>query len=228
MATKVLKQNNKYLVEHRKEGFDKSKFEVVGNPTIAEDGLASVKDIGTAIIPNYIFNPLSADFEVRCAIRITEDIVTSGISNQVILSMYTLNGTNDAPCSIQPAAVVGSGNTYFYFKTDGETGTIVISIPNPIDYNYDDIIYYKVGRKGTTYYASLQLNSSSPVEKTVVSTEKTPENIYKFVLGTWGIPFVNNLTYRFNGLIDLKSVAFGVGGKEIFNGQKDKYYALQT
>lgn len=41
MVLKAYKQDDKYFLEHRKEGFDKSKFTIVGSPTITDEGIAS-------------------------------------------------------------------------------------------------------------------------------------------------------------------------------------------
>ena len=207
MKTYAYKQDNKYFLEHRKEGFDLSKFEVVGSPTITDDGVASGFSNG-----NYLDIPINIDvtnkeFEINLGKQliplsfITSSYMISGQQNkQDLFSMGISNGKIFAGCNgiyfngILPNYQLQT-NTYYWIKGGVKNNLAYLMISTD-------------GKNYTTYTDTLT-------------------NTYTRLSLRVGYSGDNIPSFAYNGSIDLKQISITVDGKEIFNGQNDKYYALR-
>ena len=204
MGTKVLRQNNKYLVEHRKEGFDLSKFEVVGSPTITEDGMASGFSDTNYVQKRLDLSSMKTSIKINASFIFDTSRKEGTIWNKDLnfdfrvvngdIILRTFNGSRPQRFTLS--------NAQTSLKTGDNVDSSVIVTENQA------IIIIN----GKTYTKSMTTDLSNIATSSV---------IMKF-----GKSNIQELYYP--NSIDLKQFSITVDDKETFNGQKDKYYVLQV
>ena len=195
-----------YLLERRKEGFDRSKFTVVGSPSITEDGIFEKITTSTANLSDYVtmpFDNTSSYFRLEFnfyfgsgAARLIGDSLISCF--QIYVSNWGMNGT-------------------IYNSTDGN-----VIIPAPVNSstaiqigNYNAFIEYKdnvytIGykREEETSFKTSSTTSATKGSKNLLSVLKQTDA-------------------NTNLKVDLKSITIFSNGKEVFTGAKEKFYAMR-
>lgn len=205
MVLKAYKQDDKYFLEKRKEGFDKSKFEIVGNPTITTDGIASGFS-NTDFIKTQQFSFKDKD---KWVILSPYWKVTETVTNILIPLSWGSDATGSINFSLRQNKSLGMN----YNNNNGVGATIIVG--NIIELNtfyqckwdYDNGIIVLSYRKYNGNWVEIKRSAVSACSSTDVIS-----------IG-FGNPTV---------VFDLKAVSAEADGKEIFNGQIDKYYALQV
>ena len=208
------------MLERRKEGFDLSKFEVVGSPSITSDGIYSAVQPPAS---NYIkvFDSLPIGNNIR--------VEYEGIVGQITDGKST---GNTGVCVFREHSVVQKP-FFAHFITCGT----VLGSQNCIWYNSQTEIL----RNMRGYYASTKGDNY----KVVFTFDDTKVNFELFVNGVSKVTDYQNISdleitsldfyigspvfvaRQHSTTVDLKTVLIEIDGKEIFNGQKDKYYALR-
>ena len=214
----VEKQTRGYnqLVEMKRSTFDKSKFTVVGNPTITDDGVAS----GFVAQSSYIKTALTIDFtsaqSFEIAFSITTPIAPAEQSYTGVLSASDL-GNNEyivAGYELQ--------NNRFIYGVGSPTGTF---------WNVNSSSSVK---PNTKYYIKIKVNN------TTVVIQKSTDNINWETDASGSLNTSLNLNSSlffgvdrgkirpFKGSIDLKAFSITVDGKEVFNGNKTGINTIKT
>ena len=191
-----------YLLERRKEGFDLSKFTVVGSPTITEYGVASGFRVG-----NYLTTPI---------------IPFSTAQNYKICGIFTTPSETPSSNSI---IYSNTTNHYLYIHA----GRNIVNYISPssgnlnIPYSLNTTYYYEIGYNGSKVFFNLTNLKTGVTESTIGGNANNKLTIdsacYLGIL-------VNN-TYGWLGSIDLKQFSITVDGKEVFTGAKEKFYAMR-
>lgn len=200
----VEKQTRGYnqLLEMKRSTFDKSKFTVVGSPTITDDGVASGFIQSSHIDVNTIDISTVNSWEFGFKITTGEDIT---------VKQYCFS-----PKEIYKGFLIGVENGKLKLLL-GNTGTswnihdgALISVSTNIEY------YIRVGFTGSNYYFKYSTdNTTWQTALSVTSSKKVLSN------SLWTIGTVSfNTAQYFKGSIDLKFFSITVDGKEAFNGNK--------
>ena len=189
-----------YLLERRKEGFDLSKFTVVGSPTITSDGVASGFSSG-----NYVALPIS---------------LSNANSWKIILKNNSLYGDG---------YLFGGNllNSIAYFKgsfwisSNGTSWDVASSVGTRTNIPANSLIQLEF--TGTKYVAKYSVDNGSSwvVTGELASNVKITSNFNTLFIGK----IINGTPA--NCSIDLSQFSITVDGKEVFTGAKEKYYAMR-
>ena len=189
----VEKQTRGYnqLVEMKHSTFDKSKFTVVGSPTITKDGVASgFSNNNYFKYPNFdTSKPWNISFKFNCN------------KYDAIQGLIRLNGEKDACVMVRPSGEIFFRNRFVDPIVDLKSNTNFIQLNT--DYICD------IGWTGTMYYLKINNNLISSID----SAEVTILNETYLGIGQSGY-------YSTTSSIDLKAFSITVDGKEVFNGNK--------
>ena len=189
------------IVDKKYSSFDLSKFEVVGNPTITDDGIAS--GFSNA---NYLTNQ-NVDFTsiktFKIDVKFTTGVVSTG-RHKVIFHLYNSN----------------NHNTIKFYENDGSRA-LCFNIPTSD--STSEVINLGTAPLGT-HTASLQYNESSLnvyIDGVLKATREIDivyiQKLYSLLLGTSGNDAYNQC---FTGSIDLKHFSITVDDKEVFCGRE--------
>lgn len=206
MVLKVYKQDNKYFLEHRKEGFDKSKFEIVGNPTITSDGVASGfsnDDYIICKIDNLTFNQ-------------DDSIVVRGVFKLPDTTPSVLFHSNEGFANV----IYASSNSLRWQIVGSPNVNVSVEVPFILDRYY--ILIAKYANKVLKVDVTDTVTGEGYTKSIPVSVDFT-HYMFRYI----GARAIGNDNYM-KGSIKLKEYSITLNNKEIFNGQIDKYYALQT
>ena len=189
-----------YSLERRKEGFDLSKFTVVGSPTITEAGVASGFSVSNYLTKTQTFD-LSKPFSFKGEFKTSSDIRTQQF----------LFATN-----------MGSGAFGFQIASDLN---FYVYYPPKSGNNFTKI---RTVTANTTYNYSLDYDGSSLSitlngEKYTVTNSNFEPSVITFV----NIGISRAAIQPFTGSIDLTQFSITVDGKEVFTGAKEKFYAMR-
>ena len=186
-----------YLLERRKEGYDSSKFTVVGTPTITSNGVASGFNSGNKIQAGVFYGEV---FQYEFTAKIGS--FTAGVTQ------YLCQGFKD-PTNLSSNLLIANTNKLWLvaFTEDSvytNVGSYIIS--ENTEYNIK-AIYSKTN---VEYYVNNTLVAS------IAGNFKVPTSM------TFGTAGAN----AFQGSINLPSTSITVDGKEVFTGAKENYYML--
>lgn len=191
------------LLSMKHSTFDKSKFTIVGNPVITDDGIASGFSANDYLETNH-----TIDFSKTFIIEeqfMTGDSITD--ESAVIRTS-----------SQQPST---GGRTEIRLKSDGsfrivlrlyddtslevvtDTGYITTNTNYKIRFTWD----------GSYYTLELSTNNSTFIQVERLQSDKQLYATSGFQLGTQGI-------FTYDGSIDLKQFSITIDGKEVFSGNK--------
>ena len=196
-----------YLLERRKEGFDLSKFTVVGNPTITSDGVASGFSNANVIRTPEILWGNSLKVSIRFNL--------SSLPHYACLIGGVATNKNSIRLTVQP-----NGELRLNVSDDGSINyTVVNNLTCPagtISLNnwYDvDVVFDGVSYK-------VYVNGNLLAEK---ASDKLPYNAVLQI----GSERSDTNYGMVQGSINLPSTSITVDGKEVFTGAKEKFYAMQ-
>lgn len=189
-----------YLLECRKEGFDLSKFTVVGSPTITEAGIASGFSASDYLQLNTLID-YTKPWEIELHFK-----TGNTISAQVLLSLSYGSASNS-----NYLVLTGSKKCSLRLST--------LSLPNidsaVLTENTEYIV--KIGWDGNKYYLKIGDGEYSRLNSNPLSIT-TPVYIGRKV---------SDADWFFQGSIDLKQFLITADGKEVFTGAKEKFYAMR-
>ena len=205
--TDLLKQ----VQDYAHSTFDLSKFTVVGNPTITDDGIVSgfsnSNYMQTVNVFNQVVTPNNFEIKIKYGMK-------TGAGT--LISNYIYDGTQTYGFGIQP---VGTTRINFYLGsadgttnwdiTNGSKSIYFSDLSNPID---TDNIELTLGFNGIKYYAKIGNNNP----KTIADTTTKMGLGRNFLLGyvsLWG-------SLASDSSIDLKQFSIEVDGIPVFSGNK--------
>ncbi len=200
-------QGYNQLVEMKRSTFDKSKFTVVGNPTITDNGVASGFGSSNDLLTTYIFNP-SNTWKIKGSFitptQLTNSQVICAVSNTTYSSRIEINSYN-SNTEIRFGWHLSSNNASYMSQP---VGSIVLQ--------FNTQYFYEWSFDGTQY----RLRVSTDNKNWQISAQYTSsENIYTnnsyIRIGKSSGPY-----QIFTGSIDLSQFSITVDGKEVFSGNK--------
>lgn len=194
---------NVYDLKH--STFDKSKFTVVGSPTITDDGVASGFSSG-----NYLKLPSNPDLSNKFEIEMSF-IMPATLSGEEYLFSYltaVASGIYINPKGVLSWLITKKDDAHYYAGNN----TYILQ-PNTryfIKFGYNGTQYYtKYSLDGINYTLNGYYNTTTPV-LTNMNTQ----------IIRLGVDPQYNVGRPFTGSIDLKSLSITVDGKEVFSGNK--------
>ena len=202
------------FLERRKEGFDLSKFTVVGSPTITSDGVASGFSSGNYITTENKFSiDISKRFEVYLSLK--------GIKYNPSLGdtgVIRFNADSNIRFDLRY-----NGKT-FYLVSNGTGNNSESTGIKYFSYDRDMDVKIIFGLNGSTFYCKIKRSYNEnwgDLKTTTINIDDAFTNAFiQFGLG-WG----NYMTSE-TGSIDLSQFSITVDGKEVFTGAKEKFYAI--
>lgn len=212
-AVKEIKEETAiYKLVRKKEGFDLSKFTVVGTPTITEDGVASGFSSG-----NYIYTPTISLAQKNWEIVTpTYRFSSSPTSYQALLSSRSIAGfhiyyTNSNTIVLD----IGDGTSW-----GGGLGTeIKTNFIPPLN---TDILFKLKFIYGEGYYFYYSLDG---VDFKLLYKGNTTSFIPDMGINV-GTNRGSTASFLTNSSADLKQFLITVDGEEVFTGAKEKFYAI--
>lgn len=200
-----------YLLERRKEGFDPSKFTVVGSPSITEYGVAS--GFGNV---NYL--KTKSSFGIPMANSWSIIFPTIKVNTY---SKYFWGG--DTRYGGIVLAVNSEYRIVAYMSSDGKTWDIASGRDNlysQLTFKNGDEVNLRIDFTGDKYVLYIFKDNVWQEQATINSSLKLG-NFEYFTIGQWTVG--NN----FDSSIDLPSLSITVDGKEVFTGAKEQFYMLR-
>lgn len=202
----ALKQDDKYLLERRKEGFDLSKFTVRGNPAISEDGVVSgFSSENNIILPYLIPTPVNS-LNIKIKFNING---TATKENSLFGQVY--NPARGFQINVL------SNNTLKWIASEASQGNIFNRVVPNFNLSNGDYLL-EIVWDGATY----KLIINGVIKDSWDSAVAVINNDF-YCLGNRG-----NLSVPFTiGSIDLPQFSITIDGKEVFTGAKENYYAMR-
>ena len=206
--------------------FDKSKFTVVGNPTITDDGIASGFSNSNYIDTGFKLADL---YNKKWTIKtktVYKYLNNKGAFGATLMSDYNgLHWLTQGNISIDNS----NKNIVFYGKTiGGAEGANILITNTETNIKDGDIIDLYLSFDLEKYTLKAVINNSTTITKSW-----TPTTDDKNLVGTQtsGTIYINSrrgsgLLTDSNCQIDLKKFSITVDGKEVFSGTKDKVMEL--
>lgn len=201
-----------YFLERKKEGFDISKFTVVGSPTITDDGIASGFSGANYITTS---KPISSN-------------------NNIFKLKFKYNGVKPESGNFYYLVLSsGEGELFYVYQNSGNALSIYSSKTGATSIFTGPMITLSANHIGTTfdievvttsekYTCNVYRDSVLLGSQSIAITNLLPSNIAKVNLGGQQ----NSTTINSNS-IDLPSFSIIVDGVEVFTGAKDKFYAMR-
>lgn len=201
----VEKQTRGYnqLVEMKRSTFDKSKFTVVGNPTITDDGVASGFSDGNYLTASYNLKENSV-----------YGFTVSGIAGSPYTErgQYLLNARYSEATRYGLRVIVTAKTNVIRFALGADSADV-----------YTDIILKENQKYKLTVTTDFKTFATIKDELTGYTKTKSDYVITNQLYGNKLLELgnvVNEKAPLVKGSIDLKQVSITVDGKEVFNGNK--------
>ena len=192
------------MLERRKEGYDPSKFTVVGSPTITDDGVASGFSDSDYIKKEIT---LTNNWGFVLPVKVTNETVTT----QWIATF--LSEANERICAIRK-----EGNYLYIQGFNGAVSSYAFTIP----YVLNQTVYLKAVKNGTSLVLSYSNDLKNWIDRSFDLTGYEIANVSEVYLG-----IVDASWQAFLGSIILPSISITVDGKEVFTGAKEQFYMLR-
>lgn len=206
----------KELLKRAHSTFDKSKFEVVGTPTITDDGVAS----GFSNV-NYIKKDI--DFSNANSLKIQFNNVF--IKNEV-------TNTDKAIFELQPTDSTSTFGIRAY-KTAGSSGLFGLLFPNADGTQIQKQAITELGKdehiSGFVEVKNNQITLSINSQEVSydISNEQKARIFKAMTLSIGATTHPGSNQYVYNGSIDLKSIVIWADGIPVFNGNKTGLYVAK-
>lgn len=203
--TDIVIRDDKKIFEQLKQmkhsTFDRSKFEVVGSPTITDEGVASGFSSAKYLNTGYILNP-EGDWSVRVKFRTGKSMVNqhivSAFPNQYSGLVIQLRMSSSTNTVIR--MTIGNGSDNYVFQPTYYNITGMVNTDFDVEVNYLSGVYSFIVNGVTV---STLTSSDKIVSTGEIVIGKSPQ---------WNEPFL--------GSVDLKYFSITVDGKEVFSGNK--------
>lgn len=193
--------------EMKHSTFDRSKFEVVGSPTITDDGIAS--GFGSATVLRYIGSVRKSNILINNSLKIqgTFKMPATDMGNyyRIIYELYN----NDISASSYMLAIDGNRKIVFRASVGALQG---LNFTAEFDKEYEYIFENSNG----TSIGKIREIGSEIWHSTNAITEELSAQIVDLTIGARKVTTYNYHT----GSIDLKQFSITVDGVEVFNGNK--------
>ena len=195
------------LEREKRSTFDKSKFTVVGSPTITDDGVASGFGSSNDLLTTYIFNP-SNTWKIKGSFitptQLTNSQVICAVSNATYSSRIEINSYN-SNTEIRFGWHLSSNNASYMSQP---VGSIVLQ--------FNTHYFYEWSFDGTQYLLRVSTdNKNWQISAQYTSSENIYTNNSYIRIGK------SSGSYQiFTGSIDLKQFSITVDGKEVFSSNK--------
>lgn len=189
----------KKLEREKRSTFDKSKFTVVGSPTITDDGVASGFSNG-----NYLSLPVTTfgnKFKIVSSFVCPNSLGIDTIYSGQTIQLIALSIQNK-----KLAMNIGNGNSWVSGDRYGIT---------PLEINKKYLIMFQYENGKYSLYLSVDNGASWKQEITYYSSSQIMPNNVTLKIGQGRIS-----GSPFTGSIDLKQFSITVDDKEVFNGNK--------
>lgn len=196
--------------------FDKSKFEVVGNPTITDDGIASGFSSS-----NYIYIDLKSKLNGDFCINFPKFNLKSFTSSDSACGIIGYKQNQKAISS----TVSSTGILSFTVSSDGVSNDILNFRSNANLISLNQNYYLRLFRISNTYKLEISKNGINYETLKTSISELAP---YNGILGI-GFNAWSDKPYDItqNGEFGLKSVTVWSGGVPVFNGNKTGLYVAK-
>ena len=194
----------KQLKEKRRSTFDKSKFTIVGSPTISDDGIASGFGAGK-YIKTTTLTPNTKSWSI--VVLITTGSSTTG-SDQTFLCRNVSAGIE--------VKLDVDGKFVCSLSSDGSNPDIVNSLTSSYVALPNTKYYFRLSYDMTKYEMAYSFDN---INFTVIASEQSDLTIKNGLYILLGNNSVGS-SYPFLGSIDLKYFSITVDGKEMFCGNK--------
>lgn len=192
-----------------KKLFDKSKFTVVGSPTITNDGIASGFTKGNYINIPYDWAKNVTNFKITGKFKVENAVQGTNSILGYVTDGYSMG------LSFNSTSII-----WFAIKTSSEDVNLYkrYSITPNIDYSYElqlnnNLYTFRLFDDTGSAVVNLSKSTSSPFSITSAYLRLGASGNY-------------NPSDFMTGSIDLKNFSITVDGKEVFSGSKDIYQAL--
>ena len=189
--------------------FNKDAFEVVGNPTITDDGVASGFSSSNYLRLPYLFDAGNKDFELTFKVNKTSTGVGSIWSYRNVSSDYVLG------------LLLGNDNKiHWRIDYDSSTQTAIREIVSNTILQLNTYYYIKIGVKNKKGYIKLSTDG-----RNYILEKETTDEISSFKTyydNRIGVNTGETIGEFFNGSIDLKHFSITVDGVKVFSGAKSK------
>lgn len=199
------------LLKRAHSTFDKSKFEIVGSPTITEDGVAS----------NFTNRNYAETIPVS-KISLNTFMITCDfkwIENQGTIFSSVRGGSTEYGIAL----IINANKLGFYSSSNGTEWNVANLKTGSTSLVSKNIYKVSVIFTGTQYICML-LNKNTGA----LTTEFTVDSTDKVFAGLNMINFGGNSYWQpLNGSIDLKSIAIWADGVPVFNGNKTGLYVAK-
>lgn len=218
-ATKVYSNNQliysptkpTYLLERRKEGYDPSKFTIVGSPTITEYGVASGFSGSDYLTIPTIDLSQTDSFELILP-YITPSELSGGQKYIYVGDTFNM--------SVNPTAYL------YYFNLTFEDDTKAVfydhtSISKEPNSLYLIKLTFNINEGYKAYY-KLPNSNEWVLHKTNTTTKRLKASTFINKIGQ----IYSTGAYGWDGAVPLSSISITVDGKEVFTGAKENYYML--
>jgi len=204
-----------YSLERRKEGFDLSKFTVIGTPNITDDGIATNFSGSNYVSTQNKFSiDISKNFEVYLKLKNIK--YQSGLGDTGVIRFNTNSNIRFD---------LRYNGKFFYLVSNGTGNASDSTGIKYFSYDRDMDVEIIFGIKGTTFYGKIKRSYDTVwrnLSTTTINIDDTFTNAFiQFGLG-WG----NYMTSE-TGSIDLTQFSITVDGKEVFTGAKQEYYGMR-
>lgn len=199
------------VLERAHSTFDKSKFEIVGSPTITDDGIAS----------NFTNSNYAETIPVS-KISLNTFMITCDfkwIGDQGTIFSSARSGSTEYGIAL----IINVNKLAFYSSSNGTEWNVVnfkIGSTPLVSKNIYKVLVIFTG----TQYICMLLNKNTGA----LTTEFTIDSTDKVFAGLNMISFGGNSYWKpLNGSIDLKSIAIWSGGIPVFKGNKTGLYVAK-
>ena len=195
-------QGYNQLLEMRRSTFDKSKFTVVGNPVITDDGVASGFSSGNKVSILYTIQN-TTNFTIKGSFTFPTAIDTSV---QSIVLGLAKSGSDTF--LLEYRVLSGGVGALIYSNGAGTHGMLQYNLANELPVSPNKTYNYTITVKGS----NITLNVEGVV--------KTANDFYFSPNTSFYVGCDRNGNTPFSGSIDLSQFSITVDGKEVFSGNK--------
>lgn len=197
------KRRNTDQVLVTKEVFDKSKFIIIGNPTITDDGIATGFSKNNYIRVKNIFNPLDHSWVIKGCFTIDS---TTSKSRQIYTNSNGINGIN---------LVINSSNKLQLYLSNNGTSYNIGILTSDRELSPNVKYYFIAEFDGNKTYKLTIYDGIKYSVYTLTSSLTIPENSNQGTIGynAW-------FDRCFYGSIDISSFEFYINNNLVFKGTK--------
>lgn len=196
-------------LERKKKGFDKSKFTVIGSPNITTGGVVN-------------------KFSYTSYVSIPNSIVSKIETTSWKISFMGISPSSNTTLNITGVSVTSKGKLNIGWINN--TSNFFLQLKNS---TVEKAVYVRTNNPNTPFIGYAEFDGTDnytiaiSFDGGVTFSKNTMTAGERVNFERADLPIATGLDSA-TGSIDLKSILVESGNKEIFNGQIEKYYALQV